>query len=167
MRDPSAKILDRDAVVARLRRGRPDRVVLANGLFDLLHVGHARYLSDARRAGDLLIVALNDDASARANKGPGRPLVPLEQRMLVVAALRCVDVVTWFSEPTLSKTLRAVRPEAHAKGTDYRPDSLPAEERAAHAELGIEVAIVGDPKTHATRELIELVARGREENGRR
>ncbi|MDH3283313.1 MAG: adenylyltransferase/cytidyltransferase family protein [Acidobacteriota bacterium] len=161
MRDPASKILARDELVRALRVGAPDRVVLANGLFDLLHVGHARYLADARRAGDFLVVALNDDASSRANKGPGRPLVPLEQRMLVVAALRSVDAVTWFGEPTLAETLRAIRPSVHAKGTDYRPESLPAPERAVHAELGIDVVIVGDPKNHATRDLIEIVTRDR------
>ena len=148
-------IAPREELVERVARA--ERAVLANGAFDLLHVGHARYLRDARRAGDLLVVAINDDASVRAAKGSARPIVPLEERAELVDALSCVDLVTWFPERTVAATLRLLRPAIHAKGTDYRPGTLPADEQEAHRELGIEVAIVGDPKSHATKSLIETI----------
>ncbi len=160
MREPEAKIASREELAERLRRAPPGRLVLANGLFDLVHVGHARYFADARRAGDALVVALNDDESARRYKGAGRPLLPLTERLLVVAAFRAVDWVTWFGEPTAAPTLRLLRPTLHAKGTDYRPETLPAEEQAAHRELGIRVAIAGDPKDHATSDLIARIRGG-------
>ena len=147
----------RDALAARLaelrRAGSVARVVLANGCFDLLHVGHVRYLQDARSRGDCLVVALNSDASARALKGPGRPLAPLAERAEVVAALGCVDHVTSFEEPDLEATLRALRPDVHAKGTDYSPETVP--ERAVDLELGIEIAICGDPKERSSTQLLE------------
>lgn len=161
MRPPESKIATREELAERLCREPPGRLVLANGLFDLVHVGHARYLADARRAGDALVVALNDDASARRYKGEGRPLLPLAERALVVAALRAVDWVTWFGEPTVAPTLRLLRPALHAKGTDYRPETLPEDEQDAHRELGIRVAIAGDPKDHATSDLIAEVLRHR------
>lgn len=140
--------------LARLRAERPElRVVLANGCFDLLHVGHVRYLEDAAERGDLLVVALNDDASVRALKGPGRPTVPLAERAEVVAALGCVDHVTWFAERDLVETLHVLRPSVHAKGTDYTAATVP--EAAVDRELGIEVAICGDPKRHASSELLQ------------
>ena len=139
------------------RRGAPGgealRVVLANGCFDLLHVGHVRYLTDARSRGDLLVVALNDDASVRALKGEGRPHVPLDERAELVAALGCVDRVTCFAERDLEATLRALRPAVHAKGTDYTAEGVP--EAAVDRELGIEVAICGDPKDHASSEMLK------------
>jgi len=149
--------------LARLRAERPGlRVVLANGCFDLLHVGHVRYLTDAAARGDLLVVALNDDASVRALKGPGRPHVPLAERAELVAALACVDRVTAFAERDLVETLHVLRPAVHAKGTDYTPESVP--EAGVDRELGIEVAICGDPKTHASSELLRRLAdAGREE----
>ncbi|MDQ7006171.1 MAG: adenylyltransferase/cytidyltransferase family protein [Acidobacteriota bacterium] len=160
-RSPQSKILAREAIAARwAEQGRPGTVVLANGLFDLVHVGHARYLAAARRAGDLLVVALNSDDSARRYKGPGRPLLPLAERMTVIAALEAVDLVTWFDELSVAATLQGLRPDLHAKGTDYRPETLPAEEQALHRELGIEVVIVGDPKDHATTDIIRAIARG-------
>lgn len=144
--------------LARLRAERPGlRVVLANGCFDLLHVGHVRYLSDARSRGDLLVVALNDDDSVRALKGAGRPHVPLTERAELVAALACVDRVTWFGERDLEATLRALRPAVHAKGTDYTAEGVP--EAAVDRELGIEIAICGDPKTHATGEMLQRLGR--------
>jgi rfaE bifunctional protein nucleotidyltransferase chain/domain len=135
--------------LARLRAARPGlRVVLANGCFDLLHVGHTRYLADARSRGDLLVVALNTDESVRALKGPTRPLMPLAERAEVVGALRCVDYVLSFAERDMEATLRALRPEVHAKGTDYTRDTVP--ERNVDRELGIEIAICGDPKTRSS-----------------
>jgi rfaE bifunctional protein nucleotidyltransferase chain/domain len=121
-----------------------ERVVLANGCFDLLHVGHVRYLDDARSRGDRLVVAVNTDESVRGLKGDARPLMPLEER---------ADRVVGFAEPTLEETLRALVPDVHAKGPDYTPESVP--ERPVDLELGIEIAICGDPKDHSTTELIE------------
>jgi rfaE bifunctional protein nucleotidyltransferase chain/domain len=140
-----AAALDADPA---LRRG----LVLANGLFDLLHVGHVRYLEGARGEGDRLVVALNSDASARRLKGEGRPIVPLSERLEIVAALRCVDWVTWFDDDRVDGLLRLLRPAVHAKGTDYTVDSVP--ERAVAASLGIRTAIAGDPKDHATSDLL-------------
>lgn len=159
MRPPAAKIASREELAARFRRAPPGRLVLANGLFDIVHVGHARYLADARNAGDALVVALNDDLSARRGKGPGRPLLALDERLVIVAGFRAVDWVTWFPEDTVGPTLRLLRPQVHAKGTDYRPESLPDDEQAAHRELGIRVAIAGDSKSHATSHLIDEVLR--------
>lgn len=132
------------------------RVVLANGCFDLLHVGHVRYLEAAKARGDFLVVALNTDASVRALKGAARPFQPLAERAEILGALRCVDAVTSFAEPTLEATLRALAPDVHAKGTDYTATSVP--EAAIDAALGIEVAICGDPKDHSSSELSARVA---------
>lgn len=146
--------------LAELRAARPAPVVvLANGCFDLLHVGHLRYLEAARREGDLLVVALNADESVQRLKGEGRPHVPLAERAELLAGLRCVDHVTSFAEPTLEETLRCLRPDVHAKGTDYRAETVP--EAAIDRELGIRVAICGDPKQHSTSELLERVGRAR------
>jgi len=143
--------------LARLRAaGTVKRVVLANGCFDLVHVGHVRYLADARARGDCLVVALNTDGSVRGLKGPGRPLVTLAERAEVVAALRCVDFVTSFAEPTLEATLRELRPDVHAKGTDYTADNVP--EAAVDRALGIEIAICGDAKSRSSTELASALA---------
>jgi rfaE bifunctional protein nucleotidyltransferase chain/domain len=128
---------------------------LANGLFDLLHVGHVRYLEAAKREGDILVVAINSDASARALKGPQRPIVPEAERAELVAALACVDYVTLFDEPTVEPLIRALAPVIHCKGTDYTPETVP--ERLAVLETGGRIAIVGDPKDHATRDLIRKI----------
>ena len=127
-------------------------VVLANGVFDLLHVGHIRYLKDARVHGDALFVAINSDVSARALKGPGRPVVPEAERAEMVVALACVNRVFLFDEPDVRQVLRAVRPQLHAKGTDYTSETVP--ERALLAEWGGRVIIVGDPKNHSSTEVI-------------
>ena len=132
-----------------------DGLVLANGIFDLVHVGHVRYLEGARRAGRRLLVALNSDDSSRRLKGEGRPFVPLAERMEIVAALACVDWVTWFEEDRVDALLRRLRPAVHAKGTDYTEESVP--ERAVARELGIRTVIVGDPKGHATSGLVERI----------
>ena len=152
-----AKIVDLEALETRLRSNPSERegLVLANGLFDLLHVGHVRYLEAARGAGRSLLVALNSDASARRLKGPGRPFVPLEERLEIVAALACVSWVTWFEDPNVEAVLRRLRPAVHAKGTDYTEESVP--ERAVARELGIRTVIVGDPKHHASSELIARI----------
>lgn len=166
MSAPAGLLVERErlaAELAELRRARPGlRVVLANGCFDLLHVGHVRYLADARSRGDLLVVALNDDASVRALKGAGRPAVPLDERAELVAALAHVDRVTSFSEATLEATLECLRPDVHAKGTDYTPETVP--EAAIDRRLGIEVVICGDPKTRSSTAMLERGSRaGRRE----
>jgi rfaE bifunctional protein nucleotidyltransferase chain/domain len=135
-----------------------DGLVLANGIFDLLHVGHVRYLTAARAAGRRLLVAVNSDASARRLKGAGRPLIPVEERLELIAALACVDWVTWFEEDTVEAVLRRIRPTIHAKGTDYTQETVP--ERAVAAELGIRTVIVGDPKAHASSEMIRRIKLG-------
>jgi len=127
-------------------------IVFANGCFDILHVGHIRYLEAARRQGDILIVAVNSDASLRSLKGPGRPILDEAARARLVTALRAVHYVVIFSEPTVASLLRDLRPDIHAKGTDYSTDTVP--ERAIAKELGIQIAIVGDPKNHSTRGLL-------------
>jgi len=140
--------------IASLRIG-GGRVAFANGLFDVLHVGHVRYLEAAAREADILVVGINSDASARALKGAGRPVVPEAERAELVASLGCVDYVTIFGEPTCDALLLALRPDVHCKGTDYTADSVP--EAATVRSYGGRIAIVGDPKDHATRDLIERI----------
>jgi D-glycero-beta-D-manno-heptose 1-phosphate adenylyltransferase len=158
MRDARSKIvaleeLKNILVEFRLaRRGEAARVVLSNGCFDLLHVGHIRYLQGAREEGDLLITAVNADASVCGLKGPGRPILDEQARAQLVAALRCVDYVVIFSEPNVEQLLAELCPDVHAKGTDYTAETVP--ERATAARLGIRVAIVGDAKEHSTRQLL-------------
>ena len=132
-------------------------IAMANGCFDVLHVGHARYLEGASREADRLIVAVNDDESVRALKGPGRPILPGTARAELVAALRCVDYVVLFAEPTVERLLRRLTPDVHCKGTDYTVETVP--ERDVVRAYGGRTAIVGDPKDHSTRGLIDRVAR--------
>ena len=143
------------ARTVREERAAGRTVALANGLFDLLHVGHLRYLEGARAQADLLVVAINTDVSARALKGEGRPVVPEGERAELVAGLACVDFVTLFSESTVEPLLRTLRPDVHCKGTDYSAETVP--EREVARELGVRVAIVGDPKDHATSDLLARV----------
>jgi rfaE bifunctional protein nucleotidyltransferase chain/domain len=130
-------------------------VVLANGVFDLFHVGHVRYLVGARREGDFLAVAVNGDKSARALKGPGRPFLPARERAEILAALECVDRVVIFEEQNVAAVLRALRPDVHAKGTDYTAENVP--EREVTASLGGRTAIVGDPKEHSSTDLLRAI----------
>ena len=130
---------------------------MANGLFDLLHVGHVRYLEAAKKEADILVVAINSDLSARGLKGPGRPIVPADERAEILAALACVDWVFVFDEPTAEASLRALRPDVQCKGTDYTADTVP--EREVVRSYGGRIAIVGDPKDHATRDLVREVIR--------
>jgi D-glycero-beta-D-manno-heptose 1-phosphate adenylyltransferase len=142
------------SLAARLRAdGR--RIVLANGCFDLLHVGHVRYLEAARAQGDVLFVGVNSDAAVTRLKGPGRPLMPAAERAEIVAGLRAVDHVVVFEEDTADRLVSLLRPAVHAKGTDYSEASVP--EAASVRSAGGRVAIVGDPKEHATRDLITLI----------
>jgi rfaE bifunctional protein nucleotidyltransferase chain/domain len=135
-------------VAAARRAPDTERVVLANGLFDLMHVGHMRYLRAARRQGDMLVVAINDDRSARALRGPGRPLIPARDRARLVAAVRGVAMVLIFGGTTVTRVLWALRPDVHCKGTDYRPGNVP--ERAVVRAYGGAVRVVGDRKRHAS-----------------
>ena len=157
MRHASSKIVTRESLRDKLaeHKQRGQRIVFANGCFDTLHVGHVRYLDGARREGDILVVGVNADSSVCALKGPGRPILDENARALLVAALRAVDYVILFSEPSVESLLETLRPNVHAKGTDYALDTVP--ERATAARLGIRVAIVGDPKDHSTRDLLESV----------
>jgi D-glycero-beta-D-manno-heptose 1-phosphate adenylyltransferase len=152
-----SKIFSRDDLQLRLAKHKRNgqRVVFANGCFDTLHVGHVRYLEGARREGDILVVAVNNDASIGSLKGPGRPILPELARAQLVAGLRAVDYVLLFGEPNVEALLEFLRPDVHAKGTDYSVDTVP--ERATAARLGIRVAIVGDPKDHSTRDFLEAV----------
>ena len=131
------------------------KIVLANGCFDLFHVGHIRYLEGAKAAGDFLIVAVNADEQVIKQKGEGRPFMPEDERAEIVAALRCVDLVTIFPEPTVTEVIRAIKPDFHAKGTDYTADSVP--ERDIVAEVGGKVIIVGDPKDHSSSEMLRKI----------
>jgi len=142
------------SLAARLRAA-GKRVVLANGCFDLLHVGHVRYLDAARALGDVLFVGLNSDAAVARLKGPGRPLMPAAERAEILAGLRAVDHVVVFDEDTADRLVSLVRPAVHAKGTDYTDASVP--EAASVRAAGGRVAIVGDPKDHATRDLIARI----------
>ena len=144
--------LERAAAAAAKARAAGNSVVLANGCFDLLHVGHVRYLEGARALGELLIVGVNSDASVRQLKGKGRPLLGERSRARLVAALAAVDLVVVFGEPDVRGLLRALRPQVHAKGTDYRIETVP--ERDTALEVGARVAIAGDPKDHSTRDLL-------------
>jgi D-glycero-beta-D-manno-heptose 1-phosphate adenylyltransferase len=133
-------------------------IALANGAFDLLHVGHVRYLQAAAAEADCLVVAVNDDASVRTLKGDGRPIMKDADRAELVAALRCVNYVVLFPETTVGPLLEAIRPDVHCKGTDYTVESVP--ERAIVQGYGGRTAIVGDPKDHSTRDLLARIARG-------
>ena len=132
-------------------------IALANGCFDLLHVGHVRYLQGAAAEADRLIVAVNDDDSVRSLKGAGRPILAATDRARLVDALRGVDYVVIFGDPTVARLLRLIKPDVHCKGTDYTVESVP--ERAVVQEYGGRTAIVGDPKNHATRELLARIKR--------
>jgi rfaE bifunctional protein nucleotidyltransferase chain/domain len=152
------EILSRGELVARVADARRTglTVALANGCFDLLHVGHIRYLESAAQEADLLVVAINDDESVRELKGAGRPILRAHDRAELVAALRCVDYVVIFPEITVGPLLEALRPDVHCKGTDYTVDSVP--ERDIVRAYGGRTAIVGDPKDHSTRDLLARIA---------
>jgi rfaE bifunctional protein nucleotidyltransferase chain/domain len=157
--DTRSKILSRDGLHELLeehrRAGR--KIVFANGVFDLLHVGHVRYLKAARAEGDILIVAINSDAGTRKLKGEGRPILTERARAALVAALAAVDYVVIFDELDVNSLLREFQPDVHAKGTDYTAKTVP--ERELAALLGIRVAIVGDPKDHSTRDVLARLRR--------
>ena len=153
-------ILSEEQLVEAIRRERASgrTIAFANGCFDVLHVGHVRYLHGAAAEADRLVVAVNDDRSVRELKGPGRPILTAADRAELVAALRGVDFVVVFGDNTVERLLLAIKPDVHCKGTDYTVDSVP--ERAVVARYGGRTAIVGDPKSHSTRDLIARLSRG-------
>ena len=151
------RLVDRGTLIDRVRdaRDRGLTVVLANGCFDVLHAGHVRYLEAAKSIGDMLVVGINSDEQVTTLKGAGRPLLPESERAEIVAALAAVDLVTVFNEPTVRELLLAIKPDIHAKGTDYTEDTVP--ERDVVRSFGGRTAIVGDPKDHSTSEMIRRV----------
>lgn len=155
------EIVDRATLVERVRadRARGLTIAFANGAFDLLHVGHVRYLEGAKREADRLIVAINSDASIRGLKGPNRPILQEHDRAELVAALRAVDYVVIFDEPTVAPLLELLKPDVHCKGTDYTVDTVP--ERETVKAYGGRIAIVGDPKDHSTTDLLSRLTSGR------
>ena len=146
-------LTERDLVEAvHAERAQGHTIAFANGCFDVLHVGHVRYLADARSQAERLIVAVNDDGSVRGLKGPGRPVLNAADRAEMVAALESVDYVVLFSDPDVNRLLRLLKPDVHCKGTDYTPETVP--ERDTVLAYGGRIAIVGDPKDHSTRDLL-------------
>jgi rfaE bifunctional protein nucleotidyltransferase chain/domain len=147
-------VLSREELVRRVASAKDSgaRIVFANGCFDVLHVGHIRYLDGARRLGDILIVGVNSDEQVASQKGAGRPVMPANERAEIIAALESVNYVTIFDEPTVEQLLLALKPDVHAKGTDYTTDTVP--ERDVVRSYGGQVAIVGDPKDHSTSSII-------------
>lgn len=153
----NVKVLSEHDLAARMQADRESGLLhaFANGCFDLLHVGHTRYLEAAKAEADRLIVAINDDASVEKLKGRGRPIMPAAERAELIAALACVDYVVIFPDATVNRLLDTLRPAVHCKGTDYTPDTVP--ERDIVRAYGGRTAIVGDPKDHATRDLIARI----------
>lgn len=147
-------VLSREELKHRVAAAKAEgaRIVFANGCFDVLHVGHVRYLAGARELGDVLIVGINSDEQVAIQKGAGRPVLPASERAEIVAALESVTYVTIFDEPTVEELLLTLKPDVHAKGTDYTTDTVP--ERDVVRSYGGQVAIVGDPKDHSTSEII-------------
>jgi rfaE bifunctional protein nucleotidyltransferase chain/domain len=154
MIDATSLILDRDSLIKRIttEKAKGSRIVLANGCFDILHAGHVRYLEGARALGDVLVVAINSDLQVSSLKGEGRPILPELERAELVASLDAVNWVIIFDEPTVTELLLSIKPDVHAKGTDYTEETVP--ERDVVRSYGGRVAIVGDPKNHSTTELI-------------
>jgi rfaE bifunctional protein nucleotidyltransferase chain/domain len=153
----SDRILYQADLVARVNTARQNgaKIVFANGCFDVLHVGHIRYLQGAKAQGDLLVVAINSDRQVAILKGPGRPIMADTERAEMVASIAAVDLVTVFDEPTVENLLLALRPDIHAKGTDYTEETVP--EREVVRSYGGRVAIVGDPKKHSTSEILDRI----------
>jgi rfaE bifunctional protein nucleotidyltransferase chain/domain len=153
-----APILSREALVPRVESERAGGavIILANGCFDLIHAGHVRYLAGAKELGGFLIVGINADTQVRGLKGNGRPYISENERAEIVASLRFVDAVTIFDEPTVNELIDAIRPDIHAKGTDYTTETVPERDRVL--SYGGRVAIVGDPKDHSSTDLIKLIS---------
>ncbi|MGH9966635.1 MAG: adenylyltransferase/cytidyltransferase family protein [Pyrinomonadaceae bacterium] len=157
-KSPINRILVRSELISRVHAARQKgaRIVLANGCFDVLHVGHVRYLAGAKALGNFLVVGINSDQQVAALKGAGRPILAERERAEIVAALEAVDLVTIFDEPTVESLLLAIRPDFHAKGTDYTEETVP--ERDIVHSYGGRVAIVGDPKNHSTSEILDRLS---------
>ena len=157
MTNLAAPILSRSDLVARVAAEREAgaKIILANGCFDLIHAGHIRYLAGAKAIGGFLVVGLNSDEQVRRLKGEGRPYINQDERAEMIATLRPVDAVTIFDEPTVNELIDAIRPDFHAKGTDYTIETVPERERVL--SYGGRVAIVGDPKDHSSTDLIKSV----------
>jgi len=155
--DPKLKIKDIEDLktITQQLRATGQKIVFANGCFDLLHVGHIRYLQHARALGDALVLGINGDTSVAALKGDGRPLQCAEDRAEMITSLSCVDYVLLFDDPTVDRILRELKPDIHAKGTDYTEESVP--ERNTVRSYGGKVVITGDPKDHSTRDLIKTI----------
>ena len=151
------RVLSEDDLAAAVSADRAAgrTVAFANGCFDILHVGHVRYLADAAAQADRLVVAINDDTSVKGLKGPGRPILSAADRAEIIAALESVDYVVTFSDPDVNRLLRMLKPEVHCKGTDYTPETVP--ERDTVLAYGGRIAIVGDPKDHSTRDLLARI----------
>lgn len=154
---PIKRILSRADLIAVVKTARQNgaMIVFANGCFDVLHVGHIRYLQGARALGDLLLVGINSDRQVAILKGLGRPIMADTERAEMVASIEAVDFVTVFDEPTVENLLLAIRPDIHAKGTDYTEETVP--ERDVVRSYGGRVAIVGDPKNHSTSEILDRI----------
>lgn len=154
----AAPILSRTALISRIRTERSTgaTIILTNGCFDLIHAGHIRYLAGAKALGGFLVVAINSDHQVRGLKGNGRPYISETERAEIIASLRFVDAVTIFDEPTVDELIDAVRPDIHAKGTDYTTDTVPERERVL--SYGGRIAIVGDPKDHSSTDLIKIIS---------
>jgi rfaE bifunctional protein nucleotidyltransferase chain/domain len=150
-------ILDHQKLVEALEvhRKKGQRIVLTNGCFDFIHVGHIRCLRGAKAEGDVLVVGVNSDSSVQKTKGPGRPLIPEEERLEILSAIRWVDYLTLFFEPTVDELLKKIRPQVFAKGTDYTVENVP--ERNTALSVNARIAIVGDPKGHSSREYIRKI----------
>lgn len=153
----AAKLTSLEALAARFRNREDRTVVMTNGVFDLFHVGHLRYLEAAAEHGDVLVVAINSDQSTRAYKGPDRPVIPEAERAEIVAGLACVDHVIVFDDLDVKRVLDTLRPDVHAKGTDYTEETIP--ERAVVEAYGGRVAICGDPKDHSSTALMQRLGR--------
>lgn len=153
--DAASRILDRESLVAQIESAKNEgqTIVFTNGCFDVLHAGHIRYLLGARELGNILVVAINSDAQVRRLKGVGRPILSEHDRAELVASIEAVDFVTIFDEPTVEQLLLVLRPDVHAKGTDYTEETVP--ERDVVRSFGGRVAIVGDPKNHSTSEMLK------------
>ena len=153
---PKFKSLDSLELIVKGLKKQEKKIILANGCFDILHVGHIRYLTGAKNLGDVLIVALNSDESTRALKGNGRPITTEQERIEIISDLECVDYVTLFSELNMDNVLLRLKPDVHAKGSDYTEDSVPEKETVK--SYGGTVAITGDPKDHSTKDIIKIIS---------
>jgi rfaE bifunctional protein nucleotidyltransferase chain/domain len=149
--------LDQLSKILQDKRQEGQRIVLANGGFDLIHVGHIRYLKEAKKEGDILVVALNSDSSVRKLKGPGRPILDEDERSEIITSFYFVDYVTIFSDDTVTNILRTLKPDVHAKGSDYTKETVP--ERSTVSEYGGEIAITGGPKVRSTSDFFSLIAK--------